>query len=456
MSTETDRAQRFDDAYRTVLGAARDGSLERDVDHDELVLSGRFGLDPVVLHAVLERLTDVGLVTVVADGTVRFGTLSVPAWNDNGHLLVGLMEGVLRSARTAALPAPAPTPSDTAEHDAVFGALRRAAALRTPDLDPAFWASLRFWIDRSPNAALTGLARGALERVRFGASPSVPFRTTAVEDWAAASDQALRYPSPRTAERAAHVLARVWDEQLTAVAPSLGVTPADLRTVTSAAADVPTWAAWQPDELWWDLLAMVRDGTLERGRTHPMRDVAARLRTSARTLAPSFRRLELMGLVERSPDGPDAVRIADPGVQHWVESLQLATTLTEMCARAAVPTLSADGRAELHRVVATVRQYARTRDYAFAVGMVELSRTLGRHTPNPWIAGNMRLAISRLAFVFDEAPPLRQWAVDDVLSLLDEAIDTGDPDLASAAVHALAVHYDAHVLEVTARWRPTP
>ncbi|PYY40298.1 hypothetical protein DEJ03_16515 [Curtobacterium sp. MCLR17_043] len=338
----------------------------------------------------------------------------------------------------------------------MFEALRRAATLRTPDLDPAFWASLRFWIDRSPNAALARLGRGALERVRFGTSPSVPFRNTDVDDWAAASEQALRYPSPRAAERAAHVLARVWENQLAAVAPSLGYNPAGLLTVTSAAADVPTWAAWAPDDLWWDLLALVRDGTLERGRTYPPQDVAARLRRSARILTPLFRRLELMGLVERPPDALDSVRITDPGVQHWVDSLQLATTLTEMCARSAVPVLSADGRAELHRVIATVRQYARTRDYAFAVGMVELSRTLSRHTPNPWVAGNMRLAISRLAFVFDEAPPLRQWGVDDVLSLLDEAIDTGDPDLASAAVHALAVHYDAHVLEVTARWPPTP
>ncbi|ROP74831.1 hypothetical protein [Curtobacterium sp. PhB115] len=440
----------FRDAYQSVLGAIRDGSLARDVDHDELALSGRLDLDPAVLHGVLERLADVGLVTFVGAAELRFGTLSVPAWVDNGRLLVGLLEGVVRSA------VPTLTAEDEPAHAASADDLRRAAALRTADLDPAFWATLRFWIDRTPNPVLAGLANRALERVRFGVDPSVPFRNTDVEEWIAASQQAARYRTPAAAARAAHVLARVWEGNLVACAEPLGHTPDELLAATSSAADAPFWATWTPDDLWWDLLAMVRDGTLERDRTYRAREIAARLRQSVLVLMPLFRRLELMGLIATPPADPEAIRIVRPDVRHWVDSLQLAATLQEMCASWAIPALSARGRTQLRAVVAAARRQARTRDFAYTLTMVELSRVFGAHTQNPWIAGNLRLALSRLAFVFDDAPLFRQWDIEDVLTLLDRAIDTGDAVLATEAMHALGLHYDVHIAEVTARLGGAP
>ncbi|WIE72659.1 GntR family transcriptional regulator [Curtobacterium sp. MCJR17_020] len=438
----------FSDAYRTVLGAIRDGSLDRDVEHDELALSGRFDISPAVLHGALERLADLGLVEFVADAAVRFGTLSVPAWVDNGWLFVGLVEGVMRSAL------PALTETDVADHTVVADALRRAAALRTPDLDPAFWASLRFWIDRTPNRVLARLATRAMERVRFGVEPSVPFTATDVEAWVATSQQAVRYRVPASAERSAHVLARLWEVHLRGSAERFGRTPEDLATTTSSSEDAPPWATWTPDDLWWDLLAMVRDGTLRREHTYRAREIAARLRQPVRAVMPLFRRLELMGLVDTRAEDPEGIRITRPDVQHWVDSLQLASTLAEMCARWAVPVLSEQGRAELHAVTAAARRQARIRDYAYTLTMVDLSRVLGAHTPNPWIAGNLRLALSRLAFVFDEAPPLRQWDIDDVFALLDQAIDLGDAVLAAEAMHAQNLLFDVHIADVVERLGP--
>ncbi len=439
-------AAEFDATYRAVLGAVRDGSLARDTDHDELALSGWFDVDPAVLHGALERLADIGLVEFVADAAVRFGSLSVPAWVDNGWLLVGLVEGVMRSAL------PVLTETDVVAHAPVAEALRRAGALRTPDLDPAFWASLQFWIDRTPNRALARLTSRAMERVRFGVEPSVRFETIDVEAWVATSQQAVRYRVPASTERSAHVLARLWDAHLRGSAGRLGRTPDALVAETSAAEDTPSWATWRPDDLWWDLLAMVRDGTLRREHTYRAREIAARLRQPVRTLMPLFRRLQLMGLVDTRADDPEGIRVTRPDVQHWVDSLQLASTLAEMCARWAVPVLSEQGRAELHAVTAAARRQARIRDYAYTLTMVDLSRVLGSHTPNPWIAGNLRLAISRLAFVFDEAPPLRQWDIEDVFALLDQAIDTGDAALATEAMHAQNVLFDAHIADVVDRF----
>ncbi|QZQ55995.1 FCD domain-containing protein [Curtobacterium sp. TC1] len=438
----------FDQAYRNVLGAVRDGSLGQDVAHDELALSGQFDLDPVVLHAVLERLCDVGLAVLDDRAAVRFRSLSPAAWVDNGWLLVGLLEGVMRSA------VPVLTAADRAEQGRVAETLRRSAHLRTPELDPAFWASIAFWIDRTPNASLGRLTARAVERARFGVTPSIPFRSTEVDAWAAAAEQAVRYPGVRSAERAAHVLARLWGEHVDAAAAAFGKASDDgspSSSAYSAPEDSPSWAVWTPDDLWWDLLALVRDGTLERDRTYRADEIAARLRQSVRRLMPMVRRLELLGLVETRPDDPEAVRITRPDLQHWTDSLQLASTLVEACARWSVPTLDDTGRAELHDVIDRLRRQGRIRDYGYTMSVVELSRLLADHTPNPWLAGSLRFALSRLAFVFDEAPPFRRWDIEDVLTQLEDAIDRGDPDRAADAAHALNVHYDAHIVDVVAR-----
>lgn len=448
----------LDQAYRDVLGAVRDGSLGQDVTHDELALSGRFGLDPVVLHAVLERLSDVGIAVLDDHAAVRFRSLSPAAWVDNGWLLVGLVEGVMRSA------VPVLTAADLVEQGRVAEALRRSAHLRTPELDQAFWASITFWIDRTPNVSLGRLAARAVERARFGVTPTIPFRSTEVDTWAAAAEQAVRYPGVRSAERAAHVLARLWGEHVDAAVAAFGGASDDGSSASSASAsastapsapsapaDSPSWAVWTPDDLWWDLLAMVRDGTLERDRTYRASAIAARLRQSVRRLVPMVRRLELLGLVETRPDDPEGIRITRPDLQHWTDSLQLASTLVEACARWSVPTLDGAGRAELHGVIDRLRRQGRIRDYGYTMSVVELSRLLADHTPNPWLAGSLRFALSRLAFVFDEAPPFRRWDIEDVLTQLEDAIDRGDPDRAADAAHALNVHYDAHIVDVVAR-----
>lgn len=442
----------LDQAYRNVLGAVRDGSLGQDVVHDELALSGRFGLDPVVLHAVLERLSDVGIAVLDDHAAVLFRSLSSAAWVDNGWLLVGLVEGVMRSA------VPVLTAADLVEQGRVAEALRRSAHLRTPELDAAFWASITFWIDRTPNVSLGRLAARAVERARFGVTPSIPFRRTEVDTWAAAAEQAVRYPGVRSAERAAHVLARLWGEHVDDAAAAFGTAPDDgspgspsASSAHPAPADSPSWAVWTPDDLWWDLLAMVRDGTLQRDRTYRASEIAAGLRQSVRRLMPMVRRLELLGLVETRPDDPEGVRITRPDLQHWTDSLQLASTLVEACARWSVPTLDDTGRAELHEVIDRLRRQGRIRDYGYTLSVVELSRLLADHTPNPWLAGSLRFALSRLAFVFDEAPPFRRWDIEDVLTQLEDAIDRGDPDRAADAAHALNVHYDAHIVDVVAR-----
>lgn len=433
-----------------VLGAMRDGSLRAEVEYDVLALSGRLDLDPAGLRAALRWLADLGIVRMGRGGAVRFGVLSIPTWAANSWHLIGLMEGVIRSSVDVL------TGADVNYYADLVDAARRRSMERVPEFDAAFWATISFWIERTPNRALAQLATRAAERVRFGMSPSVPFRVWDSEDWLAGSLQVVRFRTHAHAEDAAHSLARLWATQMRASAEILQVNPDQIAGPAADADDLPGWASWKADEFWWSLLASVRDGTLEYRRPYSVREIAALLRVPRQSIAAHLERLTLMGLLVQDAKTLDVVHLREPDVQHWVDSLQLAHTLEESAASWTIPSLSETDQAELRSIISRALRQARSRDFGLTVTLVEIMRYVSDRCPNSFIRATALLALSRLAFALPEAPVFRQWNLDDFLLLLDEAVTTRSRTATIEAMHALATHHDAHVLDVSTRLRASP
>ncbi|WP_420369335.1 hypothetical protein [Curtobacterium sp. L1-20] len=444
--SDAGRRPLFDDAFRRVLGAIRDGTLVDDRDYDLLELCERYSLHPAELDGALQRLADIGLARPLPGAVVRFTRLDPLAWAEGGWLLVGLLEVAMRAT------VPVATDQDLERYERLVDVARRAAAERGDELDPAVFATLAFWADRTPNLLTARLLVRTLEQVRYGLTTASPWQVTGIEPWAASSLQALRLKDPSSAEHAAHVFRRLWGHHLEQSARSWGLDPVALVHPARVPNDDADRNVPQADDVWLELLGSVRDGTLQRGQEYTIRGLAARLRVPVQRLLPMVRRLETMGLVRAGDDRNGSILVATTTVTDWAETIGLLLGLQEMCMRATVPALSEDDRDGFDSLVRRIRWQARTRDHAYTSSLLELNRFFAERCPDQTLRRTTTIMISRLAYVLPEAPAFRQWDTDDFLQLLSDAVRTGDADAASEACHALAVHFDAHVDDVTARY----
>lgn len=437
----------LDETFADVLGSVRDGTLAKDTDHDVLALCERYHVGPAALNGVLRRLREMGLARLAPTGaTVRFTHLDPATWAEGSWMLVGLVEVAMRSA------APAASDDDLQHYGDVVARARRAAAERGDELDPAVFATIEFWAERTPDLLVAHLLRQALAQVRYGLAIAAPWQVTDIESWVASSLQALRLRDRSSAERAAHVFARLWAHHLEHCATSWGLEPQALLSPTGASSSDMYWSDWQPDDPWFELLGSLRDGSLEPGHEYTARGLSARFRIPVPHLLPMLDRLEVMGLV-RPGDGLDAsVTVTRPTLTDWSETLALLLGLQEMCARTSVARLTDDDREQLAAITLRIRRQARTKDYAYTSTLLELNRFFAAHSPNRAMRHTTTVVISRLAYILPEPPPFRQWEIEDFLQLIEEAVRTGEPDIASEACHALAAHFDAHIADVTARY----
>lgn len=437
---------RFDDAFRVVLAGIRDGTLDDGSDHDLLELGDRYGLAPAALDAAVQRLADIGLARVRPGAVVRFTRLAPAVWAEGSWLLVGLLEVAMRAA------APVATDEDVERYEALVAAARRAAAQRGDELDPAVFATITFWAGRTPDRLTARLLVRAVEQVRYGLAAAAPWQVAEIESWSATSLQALRLRDRGSAEHAAHVFRRLWRRHLEHWAAQWGLDPTALVQPVDASSDDMYWGDWRPDDVWFELLGAVRDGSLERGREYPLRALTARFRIPLQRLAPMVRRLELMGLARSGEDPAGSVLVTATTVTDWAETIELLLGLQEVCMRSSIPTLTDEDRVGFGSLVDRLRRQARTRDHAYTTTLLDLNRFFADRSPNRAARRTTTLAISRLAYILPEAPAFRQWDVEDFLQLLEQAVRTRDADTASEACHALAVHFDTHIADVTARY----
>jgi DNA-binding GntR family transcriptional regulator len=436
----------FDDAYQAVLAAIRDGRLPHDVDHDETEFGAAVDLAPLALQGALERLTDMGLVRPGSNGAFRVATLAPARWAQDVWALVGYLEVDMRSSM------PAITDQDVERYAGIVEDARRAAAERDPAaMDTAMTASFVFWADVTPNRLASRFTVRALEQLRFGLATTVPWTVWRVEGWLAASLQAARLRDVPTAERAAHVLLRLWSTFLEEAAVTLGIDAPDLLVPPPIDPDED---AWVPDDLWYQLLGAVRDGSLERGREYGFAELLPRFRVPYARLLPRIRRLELMGLVVAGAHGDGSIRIATPTVEDWVESQELLLGLHEQSARWSVPYLTADEREAVVARIDLAGRYAQVRDYAYPVVLTDITRYLAVHSRNRAVRASTLVVISRMAYVLEDPPRFKQWNMQDFLELSREAVETADADLAAEAAHALTGHFDAHIAGVRDRYAP--
>jgi DNA-binding GntR family transcriptional regulator len=117
-----------------------------------------------------------------------------------------------------------------------------------------------------------------------------------------------------------------------------------------------------------------------------------------------------------------------------------------------MPRLTDDDVEGLRALVARARREGRVRDYAYTSTLLEINRFLAARTPNRAMRQTTTVVIARLAYILPEPPTFRQWQVEDFLQLIEEAAEARDPETASEACHALALHFDAHVVDVHARY----
>lgn len=434
----------FDAVFTELLASIRDGSLARDTDHDETELSALLDVPIEELRGGLQRLSDMGLVRQSGHGTFRLDSVSPERWAESSWVLVGLVEVAMRSSVGALGPA------EVERYAELVARAREAASAHDPSaLDTAMTDTIRFWGEATPNRVTGRLVLRSVVVDRYGLDPSRPWRIAGIEGWLAASLRAVREGDVAALERAAHVLLRLWHEHITDVAAQLGADPGPMLAPTGDGADAPFWAQWEPDDLWFELLGAVRDGSFRRGERYALAEVARRFRVPGARVLPDVRRLEMMGLVI-ADDDLGAIRVAEPTIDDWADSIRLLVGLQETAMRACVRRLSADERATATGLVDAAARYARTRDYAYTVSLLELTRFFSARSGNRYLQATVSLALSRLAHILPDPPVYRQWDLDDVFELTREAITTGDPEIASESCHALAVHHEAHIAEVRA------
>lgn len=442
-SARTARKPVFGDAFTLVIAGIRDGTLRDDTTYDVLALCERFDVDPAVLGGALQRLADIGLAEVLPGDAVRFTRLDPVTWADGTRMLVGLVEVAMRAL------VPVATDDDVEAYAGLVAAARRVSAERADGLDTSILATIDFWADRTPESFTARLLVRTIQQMRYGLADRPRWHELDNEAWLASSLRALRLRDTGSAERAAHVFARLWDRYLASSGRELG---ADLDRRAGPASEELYWADWRPDHDWLEFLGSIRDGSLVRGREYALRELTARFRVPMQRLLPMVRRLEVMGLLEAGPDRAGSVLVSTPTLDDWAETITLLIGLQEMCARTSLPVLTDADVDEFSALVARARREARVRDYAYTTTLLELTRFFGLRSPNRAMRQTTVVTISRLAYILPEPPPVRQWAVEDYLQLLEEAVRSRDPEIASDAHHALAVHFDAHVLDVRTRY----
>lgn len=436
----------FDAAYATLLAAVRDGSAEHDRAHGVAELAARYDLSMPEVRGAVRRLTELGLTAQLGDDTVSFVDLPATMWAESAWHLVGLVEVAMRTA------APRLGDDDVDGYAQLVAAARRAASERDPNFDSLLIETVRFWISATPNDLAARLATRGLERLRYGLNPSPPWRVWPADGWLAASLQSARARDAASAQRAAHVLMRLWHDYMVEAAAFLGVPSEHMTAPGTVGTDTLAWVTPATGEAWPVVLGAIRDGSLVRGREYTFRELLQRFRSTPTQLRAALVRLDLVTLVETGPDVESGIRIAEPGVDQWADMVEVLTGMQETCARWAVPLLDDDGRSELATLVATVRRQAMLRDYAYTATMLEFSRFFARRAPNRYMRESALVAVTGLAYVLEDPPPFPQWTIDDYLGLLEEAAAAGDPGLAAEAGHALAAHMDEHIAAVRERY----
>lgn len=428
----------FEPAARAVLGALRSGELVEGTPYDTVALAGRFDVSLPTVRRALDRLGDTGLVDVGADDTVRFTRLSRAEWTESSQQLLAWLESAVRTA--------VPVLDDAAveRYRALVTTARTAAAHRDPALDPAFFDTVRFWAGATPNRLMARQLTRSLERLRFGPGVVVPWTVWDSEGWFAGSLRAAIDRDADAASRAAHTLTRLWDGYLAT---------ADVEWTVEDTGRAPTWGRWDRDDLWYDVLGAVRDGTFTRSQTYGVREVAARFRTSPTELRPVLRRLELLGLVaSEDSDEHATVRITDPDVHDWIEAEQSLQAIHEACARWAIPGLDDDARTTLAALVQRAHRESTTRDYAFTATMLGFTQFYAAHVPNRYLRASAGLTIGRLAYILEHPPQFRQWDVEGYLAAVRTAAADRTPASAVAVGHGLDRQIESHIADVAARY----
>ncbi|WP_144765077.1 hypothetical protein [Curtobacterium sp. 9128] len=424
----------FDEPYRRLLEAHRDGTLERGVPLRDVEVARTIGVPRLLVRGGLARLADAGLATMDDQGTVVLHVTGFASWHAAQVWWLAVFE---LTARTAV---PVLTDEDVEAFETLVTATARQGALRSDTFAPLFTDCLRFLVDRSPNALARREAGFVLDEL-LSAQESVPAWAVWDSDaFLLVAARAARSRDPELMVDAVHAYADL------ATGPHLDSVRAAFGLPSEPA---PAWERvdpedleppWRRDPAWRTVLGAVRSGVLPRGTEHTVGQLAQRFGMDLPVLMPQLRRLQQIGLAEPTADG--AVRLTDPTLADWRDAGQLLDAASERCTALVVPLLTPADRRALADLVELLRYQSTVHDQAFTASVLQTARFFAERCGSPRLRNATRIALARVAYVVDHPPDFEQWFIEDYLAPLEQAAADADPMLATEASHALRRHAD--------------
>jgi len=435
----------YDQAYRRLLEAMRQGAIAPGTPHSEVELAQRAGLPLEQVRGAVLRLEYQGLVRRVAADSVAVVAVSPERWAEGGHALVAFIETAIRST------VPHLDDAEVDEYRVLVTTALESGRLRSDRFSADLLSTLQFWADHGRIGLLARFTSRALEQHRFGLDPLPTWDEWDGGGWLGSSLLAAETRDQDTAHQAGHLLQAVWARHLTTVAEGLAI-PAD--RLLAPPADTSAAAAFVSseldDETWWTVLGAVRNGTFAHGVVHDADDVSALTGRPERRARLAIRQLDVMGLVRQVPGGRASFTLATPTVDDWADTVELLVGLSESGLRLMLPVLDEGDVAAGRALAALVRRFGRSRDPRVTVALTDLSRFVVDRNPNAFLRDASLFALSRTFLLLEPAPAFRRWDLDVFLRRFEDALEHRDPDAASEAGHALARLADAHIADVRA------
>lgn len=196
------------------------------------------------------------------------------------------------------------------------------------------------------------------------------------------------------------------------------------------------------------MLAALRDGTLQHGERLNDDELVQWLGVSRTPIREAIAKLVDIGLVEMEANR--YTRVATPTFQDWETAIRALAGFFELSLRWGVPELSDADRRELEKLLDRADGFRKVRDYEYSPAITAIFDFMVHRAGNPLVTTAASAALERVRFTLNPTPPFEQWDTDAFFSILREALEENDGELAAEAGRALSRNIEAHVAAVRA------
>jgi DNA-binding GntR family transcriptional regulator len=196
------------------------------------------------------------------------------------------------------------------------------------------------------------------------------------------------------------------------------------------------------------MLAALRDGTLQHGERLNDDELVQWLGVSRTPIREAIAKLVDIGLVEMEANR--YTRVATPSFEDWQTALRAFSGFWEICLRWGVPGLTDKEAEEFSGRLDRADADRKVRDHSYGSHLTTVYEYMIEHAGNPLVSAAAGAALERVRFTLNPTPAFEQWDTDAFFSILREAIDHRDGELAAEAGRALSNNIEAHIAAVKA------